>query len=90
MDSIPLEPPTKGNIREFFFDYFRVPCPCCRNTTRSEIALKKARKTLMKEIDVVELIRTHRFLNNMMTSLMSTSERDNLVDKNRYIIVNPD
>lgn len=46
--------------------------------------------TLKKEIDVVEVIRTHRFLNSIMTRLIAPTECEDLLENNRYIVVNPD
>ena len=49
-----------------------------------------ARKALKKEIDVVELIRMHRYFNRVVELLLSPQERADLKKTQSMKVINPD
>ena len=49
-----------------------------------------ARKALEQEIDIVELIRMHRYQKRILEKLMSPKERSEMRQAERYTLIDPD
>ena len=64
-------------------------CKCCR-PDRLERGFEKARENLMKEINIIEIVKSRRFFNQALKLLLSKKKRMELKERSRYISIDPD
>ena len=64
-------------------------CRCCRQS-RKERAFQIAREKMIKEISIIEIIKSRRLFNAALKLLLRREQRLKLKDKSRYISINPD
>ena len=76
--------PTKyGNLRLYMMDLLPSKCVCCRRN-RQERGIIKAMEAMDKEIDIVELIKSRRFMKMAIRKLLSDRVRMELKQRSRY------
>ena len=71
----PLQASSSENIREFFFDKCIPRKLACCAKKRKQVAMEKAREALMKEIEVIKLIRSRRFVHMALKHLLGPALR---------------
>ena len=76
-------------IREIFFSYIpRFLRKCCKcQRSREDKILRKGRKRLEREINIVEIIKSRRFFKAAIQKLLSEEQRFNLKSRSRYVTV---
>ena len=84
-----LNMPRTGYFHEYFVNIFQCRRNCCRRTRQQQV-MNLARKALIKEIDVVELIRMHRYFNRVVEKVLSQDDRAKLRKEESFKIIDPD
>ena len=64
-------------------------CKCCK-PDRLERGFEKAREDLLKEINIIEIVKSRRFFNKAIKLLLSKKKRMELKERSRYIPIDPD
>ena len=59
-------------------------------TSRLDLSLKLGRSRLEKESNIIEMIKTRRYLNASMKLLLSRRQRDRMKERTRYLLLNPE
>ena len=54
-----------NNMKEFFMDSLHHKLVCCKKT-RKHIAMERARASLEKDLDIIDLIRSRRFYHHAL------------------------
>ena len=82
------------NILEYFID--KMPCmkricccQCCRKS-RSQRGMDKAREQILKETNIVEIIKKLRYVTDALRYLLPESKRFEIKERNRYVQIDPD
>ena len=80
------------NPKEYFRE--RLPtkvrkCGRCK-PDRLEMGFEKARERMEKETNIIEQIKTRRYFNTALRTILSKEVRMKLKKKARYTVVNPD
>ena len=63
-------------------------CKCCQ-ADRLERGFEKARASLMKEINIIEIVKSRRFFKKALKLLLSKKKRMELKERSRYISIDP-
>lgn len=77
-----------------FTDWFYSCLPkrftrCCKRDRKS-VALQMAREKLFKEINIVEIVKSWRYFDLAIKSLLDERQRIDFKEKSRYIAIDPD
>ena len=80
-----LRPTLLCNIAEFFMDRFK-QFPCCRRRGRW-LAMQRARKSLQKEMNIIEILRLMRYLRVVIDKVLSPEEKARVLKQHKYRLV---
>ena len=62
----------------------------CRYRTRKEIAMRKAREKLNEELNIVQNIKSWRYMERALQKLLTRNKRLKMKEKARYVVVDPE
>ncbi len=74
-------------------EYLKSLCCCqrlCHTTDRLERGFELGRSMLEKETNIIEIVKSRRYLSQAVRLLLSKEQRKKLRERSRYLIVNPD
>ena len=81
------------NPKEYIRDLLPKVClrifKCCK-PDRLERGFEKARENLLKEINIIEIVKSRRFFHKALKLLLSKKKRMELKERSRYISIDPD
>lgn len=83
----------RPNLRNWLLSLipkFCLCCKCCKSFSRRERALAMAREKLMKEANIIEIIKSRRYFNNAFKVLLSEKQQLDLKERSRYLSIDPD
>ena len=78
-----------GNLADYVAEKLPNCLVCCKSDRRQR-AIKKARATLEKELDVLELVKSMRFFRMAIKRLLTTEEINELNENSQFLTINPD
>ena len=82
--------PTKfGNIRNYLIDCLPKKLICCK-LSRKELGIRNAIHKMNQEIDIIEMIKTRRYLKLCLRELLPQKVRMDLKQRSRYLLIDPD
>ena len=64
-------------------------CKCCRKS-RAQRGMDKAREKIMKEINIVEIVKKLRYVTDALNYLLPEKKRFEIKQRNRYVQIDPD
>ena len=78
------------NQKEWFIDTLPA-CLCkCYKPNRKEKTFQLARVAMQKEINIIEILKSRRYVNAAIKSLLPRNQRKKLKERSRYIVINPE
>lgn len=77
------------NFADWFFSFVPARCMCCKRDRRA-VALQMAREKLNKEINIIEIVKSWRYFELAIKSLLDERQRIDFKEKSRYIAIDPD
>ena len=63
---------------------------CCVKRQRDQLGIAKARLLMDKEINIIEIIKSLRYLKNSIHLLIPKKKRFELKERSRYFCIDPD
>ena len=81
-----------SNPKDYFIDLLPSNFKCSKRCKKDRIqaGFQKARAGLVRETNIIEIIKSRRYFNAALRFLMSKEQRLKLKERSRYLVVNPD
>lgn len=84
-----FHPSKVSNVRQCCMDYLPKRVQCCKKN-RKEVGIEIARKTMEQETDIIELMKTLRFVKMAFRHLIPANLRMDFKERSRYLCIDPD
>lgn len=84
-----IQEETLPSLGDYLLSWVPEICQCCPKNRRKR-ALEKARARLEAEVNIVEMIKTHRYVALALRHLLPKHVRSTLKARTRYITIDPD
>ena len=78
------------SIKEFYTSKILPRKLVCCSKKRKQVAMEKARASLNKEVDIIKLIRSRRFVHAALKQLLDPALRKELKQKSRFEVIDID
>ena len=77
-----------SNLKLYLMDCLPRRLVCCKRSYK-ERGIARAIKAMQKETDIIEMIKTRRYLKKALRKLLTLKQRMKLKERSRYICVDP-
>ena len=85
---VTLSPSNSAQIREFCFDRLLPSRLVCCKKRRKQVVMEKALRELKKQVDVIKMIRSRRFVDLALRYLLDNAVRIELKKRSKYEEIN--